>query len=113
MQGTNIQHLIGRLGKDAESKTVGEKTVTNFQVATEEVWKDKASGEKKKHTEWHNCELWGKSGVVKSLKKGTLIHVMGSTRHEVYEKKGSTEKGNKTKVVVDTITLLSTAAAKE
>lgn len=105
MQGNNIQILVGRLGADAEVKQAGEKKVATFQVATEDVWKDK-EGEKQKAVQWHTCELWGNSGVVKLLKKGTLVNVVGATRHETYKNKKD-ETVNKTKVVVASVEVLA------
>ena len=50
--------LIGRLGKDPETRymTSGE-AVTNCTLATSETWKDK-SGEKQEKTEWHNLVFY-------------------------------------------------------
>jgi len=44
--------LIGRVGKDPESKTFDNgNTLANFTLATSEHWKDKNTGEKKEATE--------------------------------------------------------------
>ena len=53
--------LLGRLGKDAEVKAIGGSTVANFSLATDRRWKDKASGEAKKETDWHRVSVWGRT----------------------------------------------------
>jgi single-strand DNA-binding protein len=71
--------LVGRLGKDPESRTIDNGTmVVNFTVATSESYKDK-SGEKKEVTDWHNVVLWrGLAEVAaKYLHKGDLVYVEG------------------------------------
>ena len=54
--------LIGNLGRDPEIRTFqnGGK-VCNFSLATSESWKDKASGERKDKTEWHNVVIRNES----------------------------------------------------
>jgi single-strand DNA-binding protein len=40
--------LIGNLGKDPEIRTTSDgKEIASFSLATSDVWKDKATGEKK------------------------------------------------------------------
>ncbi len=52
--------LIGRLGRDPETRYTGGGTpVCNFSLATDESYTDK-SGQRQKKTEWHNIVAWGK-----------------------------------------------------
>ena len=52
--------LIGNLAADPElrSTTTG-KSVCNFRIATNRIWKD-ASGQQQKETEFHTIVAWGK-----------------------------------------------------
>lgn len=91
MNGVNEVTLIGFVGKDAETKLVGEKkTVTKLTVATSEDWKDSATGEKKSATEWHTVEAW--DGLAKYIgeyvKKGALVFVRGKIKTIKFEKDG-------------------------
>jgi single-strand DNA-binding protein len=62
MPTLNRVQLIGRLGKDPESKfTPTGKKVIHFSLAVSNRWKDK-SGETKETTEWVNIEAWGRLG---------------------------------------------------
>ena len=71
--------LLGRVGKDAEVKEVGERDVMNFSVAHTEKWKGK-DGQEQERTTWVNCSRWFKRGsakVANYIKKGNLIFVEG------------------------------------
>ena len=51
--------LIGRLGKDAETRyTQSGTAVTNFTLATNRRHKDQQTGEWQEDTDWHDIVLW-------------------------------------------------------
>ena len=90
MPALNRVQLIGRLGKDPESKfTPTGKKVAHFSVAISNRWKGK-EGESKEYTEWVNVEAWGRLGEVCQdyLKKGSLVFVEGRLKTDRYEDKG-------------------------
>lgn len=94
MNGVNEVTLLGAVGKDAETKLVGEsKQVTRLSVATSEDWKDAKTGEKKTSTEWHTVEAW--DGLAKYIaeyvKKGALVYVKGKIKTIKFEKDGQTQ----------------------
>lgn len=73
--------LVGNLGKDPESRSFqnGGKVVS-FSVATSENWKDRATGERKEKTEWHNVSIFseGLARVAEQyLKKGSKVYLEG------------------------------------
>src|SRR5450756_3160324 len=82
--------LIGRLGKDPETRymTSGE-AVTNCTLATSENWKDK-SGEKQEKTEWHNLVFYRRLAEIAGeyLKKGSQVYIEGRIEYREYEKDG-------------------------
>jgi single-strand DNA-binding protein len=85
MAGLNKVQLIGHLGKAPEVKNLDNgKNVGVFTLATTENWKDKATGEKKTKTEWHNIVVWGGLADVaaKFLEVGKQVYIEGklSTR---------------------------------
>jgi len=113
MPTLNRVQLIGRLGKDPESKfTPTGKKVTQFRLAVDNRWKDK-SGETKESTEWVNIEAWGRLGEIcqEYLKKGSLIFLEGRLKTEKYEDKGETRYF--TKVVALTLQFLDKRPAEE
>ena len=110
-RSVNSVHLVGNLGRDAESKQVGDATVTRFSVATTERWKDKQSGEWKDKTEWTNVTLWRGEGVVPFLTKGKQVYVQGKLQTRQYEKDG--QKHYATEVVANEVILLGGNAGGE
>ena len=53
--------LVGHLGGDPETRfTASGAAVANFNLATNESWRD-ANGEIQDKTEWHRCVMFGKS----------------------------------------------------
>jgi single-strand DNA-binding protein len=59
MASVNKVILVGRLGKDPETRYMPNgEAVTNVTLATSETWKDK-NGEKQEKTEWHRV-TWRK-----------------------------------------------------
>ncbi|MBC7857158.1 MAG: single-stranded DNA-binding protein [Pirellulaceae bacterium] len=98
--------LVGRLGKDAETKfTASGVAKTTFSVATSRRWKDQQSGEWKEETDWHNIVLWRSENVANYLTKGKQVYVEGRLSTRSYDDK----EGNKkwiTEVVGDDVILL-------
>ena len=90
----NKVQLIGRLGKDPETRymTNGE-AVTNVSLATSENYKDK-SGEKQEKTEWHRVVAWRKLGEIvgEYLKKGRLVYIEGKIQSREYEGKDGVKR---------------------
>jgi single-strand DNA-binding protein len=98
--------LIGNLGKDPELKHVGETVVSNLRLATSRVWIDKASGEKREETEWHDVEVWGKQAeaVHNNMKKGSQLYVEGRLQADHWKSEGTDR--SRTKIVADTVRFL-------
>lgn len=112
MPALNRIQLIGRLGRDPESRyTPTGKLVTHFSLAVTTQWKNE-DGEKD-HTEWVNVEAWERLGEVcrEYLKKGSLVYVEGRLRTDKYEENG--ESRFFTKVVASTIQFLDKKPAEE
>jgi single-strand DNA-binding protein len=113
MPALNRVQLIGRLGKDPESKfTPSGKKVAHFSLAVSNHWKDK-NGETKESTEWVNIEAWDRLGEVcqEFLKKGSLVFIEGRLKTDKYEEKGETRYF--TKVVALTLQFLDKKPAEE
>jgi len=81
--------IVGRLGADPEIRfTQSGAGVTNFNVATDSVWKDK-EGQKQTRTEWHRIVVWGPQAEVcsKYLSKGREVYVEGEINTRSWEDK--------------------------
>jgi single-strand DNA-binding protein len=93
MFSTNRIILIGNLGGTPELKYVTEKRtpVVNFNLATNERWKDDA-GNRQEKVEWHRIVCWGGLALLvsKSLSKGSFVYVEGRNSTRKWEKDGVT-----------------------
>lgn len=85
--------LVGHVGGDPQIRTVGDRKVASFNLATTEKYKDR-SGQMVENTEWHSVSVWEKlAEVVESyVKKGTLIYVEGKIKTEKYTDKDGNDR---------------------
>jgi len=103
--------LIGRLGKDPEVRYTPDGTmVTNFNLATDEQWKDK-NGEKVQKTEWHRIVTFGKLAEIcgNYLVKGKLIFVEGRIQTRSWEDKDGIKRFT-TEIIASNMQMLDSKA---
>ncbi len=88
--------LIGNLGKDPKvSRLNSGDQVVSFSLATSETWRDKASGERKEKTEWHNVVVFNENigkVVEQYCKKGTKVYVEGQLQTRKWTDQSGVEK---------------------
>src|SRR5690348_6407281 len=107
MGSVNKVILVGNLGRDAELRyTPGGAPVATLNMATTEVWNDKA-GQKQEKTEWHRVVLWGKSAesLTEYLTKGKQIYVEGRLQTRQWDDKDGNKRYT-TEIRGDKIVLL-------
>lgn len=91
----NQIQIIGRLGRDPESKFFDNGgQITNIAVACSERWKDKQTGEQKESTEWFRVVFRDKLAEVAAnyLMKGSLVYVQGKQVTRKYSDKDGIER---------------------
>ena len=82
-RGINKVILVGNLSDKPEIRfTDAGKAIANFNVATNESWTDKTSGQKQERTEWHRVVIFNKLGEIAGqyLRKGSKVYLEGSLR---------------------------------
>ena len=88
--------LIGNLGADPEVKSFQNGgRIANLRIATSENWKDKATGERKERTEWHNVVLNadGLVGVAERyLRKGSKVYIEGQLRTRKWQDQSGNDR---------------------
>jgi single-strand DNA-binding protein len=96
MAGVNKVILVGRLGKDPETKSFANGgSVTQFTMATSENWRDKQSGERKERTEWHNIVIRNENiGKVAQqyLRKGSEVYIEGTIQSRKYQDQSGNDR---------------------
>ena len=94
MGSVNKVILVGNLGRDAELRyTPGGAAVATLNMATTEVWNDKA-GARQEKTEWHRIVLWGKTAesLNEYLTKGKQIYVEGRLQTRQWDDKDGNKR---------------------
>lgn len=101
----NSVQLIGRPGNDPEVRTVGNRKLARFSLATNDHYYNE-NHELETSTSWHNIVAWGKiaESVEKHVKKGKKIALEGRLRTRVYEKDG--KKNYITEITVNEFLLI-------
>jgi single-strand DNA-binding protein len=89
--------LVGNLGRDPEVRRMNSgDAVVSFSLATTESWRDKASGERKDRTEWHNVVIFNENlGKIAEqyCKKGSKVYIEGQLQtREFTDKEGNQRK---------------------
>ncbi len=110
----NKAMIIGRLGSDPELRyTQSGMAMTNFNLATNEVWNDK-SGQRQERTEWHKVVVFGKQAenCAKYLKKGRQAYVEGRIQTRDWEDKDGNKRYT-TEIMAQTIQFLDGGGASE
>lgn len=96
--------LIGRLTQDPEMRTTPSgQSVTTVRLATNRVWNDQATKQKREATEFHTIICWGRLGEIcgQYLKKGGLAMFEGRLQTRNWEDKQSGQKRYMTEIVAE------------
>lgn len=100
--------LIGNLTRDPELRSTSSgQSVANFGLATNRVWKDPQSGERKEAVEFHNVVVWRRLAEIAGqyLRKGSKIFVEGRLQTRSWQD----QSGNKkymTEIVAENLQML-------
>jgi len=103
----NKVFLLGNLTNDPELKNLPSgQQVCSFGMATNKVWTDKETGEKKRKAEFHNIVAWRNLATIASqyLKKGGLVFIEGHIATRNWDD-ASGNKKYKTEIIADNIQL--------
>ncbi|MDZ7798747.1 MAG: single-stranded DNA-binding protein [Patescibacteria group bacterium] len=104
----NKAQIIGNLTRDPEVRsTTSGQSVASFGVATNRVWKDKASGERKSSAEFHNIVAWGRLAEIcqQYLKKGSKVYFEGRLQTRSWEDPSGVKK-YRTEIVAQNMIML-------
>lgn len=97
--------LIGNLTRDPSLKKLeGGTSVCSFSIATNRVWKDKNSQEKKEAVDFHNIVVFGRQAeaVAQYLNKGSKVMVEGRLQTRSWDGKEGFKKYT-TEIIADNI----------
>jgi single-strand DNA-binding protein len=88
--------LIGNLGRDPEVRfTQSGGKVANLNLATNETWKDRETGERREKTEWHRVVIFDDmlcDIAERYLRKGSKVYVEGQLQTRKWTGQDGVEK---------------------
>ena len=109
MASVNKVILVGNLGRDPEMRSFpsGDQ-IANVTLATTDQWKDKQTGERREHTEWHRLVFNGRLAEIAGqyLRKGSQIYVEGSIRTRKWQDQATGQDRYATEIRVDQMQML-------
>lgn len=114
MSCVNKAILIGYLGAIPEIRyTPNGTAVTNFNIATNEAYKDK-EGQKETRTEWHRIVVFGRLAEVcaEHLTKGKQVYIEGKLQTRSWTDQED-NKRQTTEIVASSMQMLGTKERKE
>lgn len=85
----NVFTVTGNIGRDCETRTVGQTSLCTFSLAVKSGYGDKES------TVWVRCAVWGKRAegqLPQYLVKGSQVAVSGELSLNVYTNADGVEK---------------------
>ncbi len=109
----NRTMLIGNVTRDPELRTTPTgQTVCSFGLATNRMWKDRQTGERKQSVEFHNIVAW--SGLAQTIgqfvKKGSRLYIDGRLQTRTWDDPAG-QKRNRTEITAENMILLDRPGA--
>jgi len=87
-RGVNKVILVGTLGKDPEVRYMPSGgAVCNINIATNESWKDKQTGQMQERTEWHRVVAFNRLAEIMGeyLRKGSQVYIEGKLQTKKWQ----------------------------
>tara|TARA_Y100000389_G_C17469510_1_gene529014 strand:- start:819 stop:1292 length:474 start_codon:yes stop_codon:yes gene_type:complete len=107
-RGINKVIIVGNVGGDPETRYMPSgAAVTNLTIATNESWKDKATGERKERTEWHRVAMFNRLAEIAAeyLRKGSQVFIEGKLRTRKWQDKNGQDRYT-TEIIADEMQML-------
>lgn len=89
--------VMGNVGRDPDIRVFNDgNKIAQLSIATNEEWKDKTTGEKKKKTHWHNVVIKNNGTVDKFIEpyvhKGDRLYIEGRMETRKWTDQSGVEK---------------------
>jgi len=117
--GVNKVILIGNLGADPEVRSFPDGgTVANINIATSDIWTDRATGQKQERTEWHRVVLRDRGNyrlgqiAAQYLRKGSKVFIEGRLQTRKWQDSQGVDRYT-TEVVANEMQMLDSRGAGE
>jgi len=109
MKSLNQVTLFGNLGRDPVLRhTPSGVAVAELSLATSQTWKDRVTGNKKEHTDWHDLVAYRGTAdaLAKYARKGRAMLVSGHLETQAWEDANTGAHRRRVRVVVRDFTFI-------
>ncbi|KZZ71899.1 single-stranded DNA-binding protein [Oleiphilus sp. HI0128] len=107
-RGINKVILIGNLGQDPDARMTAQgSAVTNLNIATDESYKDKNSGQMVPKTEWHRVVMFNRLAEIAKdyLRKGSKVYIEGKLQTRKWQDQSGQDRYT-TEIVANELQML-------
>lgn len=107
-RGINKVILIGNLGTDPDARMTQQgSAVTNLNIATDESYKDKNTGQMVPKTEWHRVVMFNRLAEIAKdyLKKGSKVYIEGKLQTRKWQDQSGQDRYS-TEIVANELQML-------
>ena len=111
----NKVSLIGNLTDEPAQRTIPSgRSLTRFGLATNHIWRDAKTKEKRESAEFHNVIAWGKLAdiIAQYVKKGSRVYVEGRLHTRKWEDDQGAKRST-TEVIANNLIMLGHRAPRE
>lgn len=94
-RGVNKVILVGTLGRDPEVRYMPSGgAICNLNIATNESWKDKQTGQMQERTEWHRIVAFNRLAEIMGeyLNKGSQVYIEGKLQTRKWQDKDGQDR---------------------
>lgn len=112
-RGINKVILIGNLGQDPDARFSAQgSTITNLNLATDESYKDKQTGQMVPKTEWHRVVLFNRLAEIAKdyLRKGSKVYIEGRLQTRKWQDQQGQDRYT-TEIVANELQMLDSKGA--
>ncbi|MDE2361056.1 MAG: single-stranded DNA-binding protein [Hyphomicrobiales bacterium] len=112
MRSTNLVIIRGHVGADAKGFDKG--SVAKISVATNRIWTDRQTGEKKEATDWVTLTVLNEKTAkwaIGNVKKGDAVYAEGRIADNRYQQGGETKYS--TDIIVNVLDRLAPRASDD
>lgn len=109
-RGINKVILIGNLGADPDARMTAQgSAVTNLNIATDESYKDKNTGQMVPKTEWHRVVMFNRLAEIAKdyLRKGSKVYIEGKLQTRKWQDQSGQDRYT-TEIVANEMQMLDT-----
>lgn len=114
-RGVNKVIILGNLGQDPDSRVTAQgSAVSNLNIATDESYKDKQTGQMVPKVEWHRVVLFNRLAEIANeyLRKGSKVYIEGKLQTRKWQDQSGQDRYT-TEIVANELQMLDSQPSQQ